>query len=285
MLATILCYGAIWTLLYCLIALGFSLLFSVAQVINLAHGAIIIAACYATFFLVTVMNWPAGFGFIGGILTSVALIFIAFAFIRKLLTAPHASALLLTVGLGDIIQQIIILTMGTESKYVPSIFDKSFKFLDVVISYQQLLTVIVSGLLIAILAIFLQYTKLGKAIRAVTQDSDTAALSGINAEKMYLVTIFIAGVLSGTAGILVAPLQSVTPGLAVEMIVIAFTVTILAGLGGPIWGIVVAAAIVAYSELLTAFLIAPSLKEAAAFTIMVLTLMFKPSGLFGRART
>jgi branched-chain amino acid transport system permease protein len=66
--------------------------------------------------------------------------------------------------------------------------------------------------------------------------------------------------------------------------VTAFSVTVLAGLGGPIWGVVVSAAIVSYAELLTAFFIAPMLKEAAAFTILILTLMFKPSGLFGKKR-
>jgi branched-chain amino acid transport system permease protein len=68
------------------------------------------------------------------------------------------------------------------------------------------------------------------------------------------------------------------------MMVTAFTVTILAGLGGPVWGIVIAAAIVAYAELITAFLISPMLKEGAAFVIMILTLMFRPQGLFGKGR-
>jgi branched-chain amino acid transport system permease protein len=84
--------------------------------------------------------------------------------------------------------------------------------------------------------------------------------------------------------VLIAPIQTVTPDIGWEKMVNAFTVTILAGLGGPIWGIIVAAAIVSYAELLTAFLVAPVLKEAAAFVIMILTLMFKPSGLFGKGR-
>jgi branched-chain amino acid transport system permease protein len=101
---------------------------------------------------------------------------------------------------------------------------------------------------------------------------------------MYLVTIIIAGILAGVAGLLVAPIQTVTPEIGWEMMVTAFTVTILAGLGGPIWGVVIAAAIVAYAELITAFLIAPMLKEGAAFVIMILTLMFRPQGLFGKGR-
>jgi branched-chain amino acid transport system permease protein len=154
----------------------------------------------------------------------------------------------------------------------------------VVVSNQAILSVCIAFSAVAALVVFLQRTKAGRAIRAVTQDRETASLTGINAERIYYITVIITGTLAGMAGVLVAPIQTVTPEIGWEMMVTAFTVTILAGLGGPIWGILVASAIVAYGELLTAFLISPMLKEAAAFLIMILTLMFRPSGLFGKGR-
>lgn len=252
---------------------------------NLAHGMIIMSACYVAFLLVTGLNWSLGFSLIGGVLGSVLLILVIYlGFIKKLLTAPHTSMLLLTAGLANVVQQAVILTVGPDTKFVPTMITGGTTVFSVVLSNQQILSVVVAFALVILLALFLQRTRMGRAIRAVTQDRSTASLSGINAEEMYMVTILIAGVLAGVAGLLVAPLQSVIPDIGWEMMVTAFTVTILAGLGGPIWGVVVAAAIVAYAELTTAFLIAPMLKEGAAFVIMILTLMFRPSGLFGRGR-
>ena len=285
MVQTVIIFGVIWTALYCLIALGFSLLFGVAQVLNLTHGMIIMSACYVAFLLVTALNWSLGFSLIGGVLGSVLLISLIYlGFIKKLLTAPHTSMLLLTAGLANVIQQVVILTVGPDTKFVPTWITGGRTIFTVVLSNQQILSVVVAFALVVVLALFLQRNKMGRAIRAVTQDRSTASMSGINAEEMYLVTILIAGFLAGVAGLLVAPIQSVTPEIGWEMMVTAFTVTILAGLGGPIWGVVVAAAIVAYAELITAFLISPMLKEGAAFVIMILTLMFRPSGLFGKGR-
>jgi branched-chain amino acid transport system permease protein len=285
MVQTVIIFGVIWTALYSLIAFGFSLLFGVAQVLNLTHGMIIMSACYVAFLLVTGLNWSLGFSLIGGVLGSILLILIIYlGFIRKLLTAPHTSMLLLTAGLANIIQQVVILTVGPQNKFVPTMIPGGTTVFSVVLSNQQILSVAVAFALVVFLVLFFQKTRMGRAIRAVTQDRTTASLSGINPEQMYLVTIVIAGVLAGVAGLLIAPIQTVTPEIGWEMMVTAFTVTILAGLGGPIWGVVVASAIVAYAEIITAFLIAPTIKEGAAFVIMILTLMFRPQGLFGKGR-
>jgi branched-chain amino acid transport system permease protein len=129
--------------------------------------------------------------------------------------------------------------------------------------------------------LFLQRTKMGRAIRAVAQDRDMAAVSGINVEKVFGVTIAISSMMAAMAGVLIAPLQTVTPEIGWGMLGPAFTVTILGGIGS-VWGMAVAGVIVAYLELITAFLVSPVMKEAAVFTILALTLMFRPSGLFGK---
>lgn len=285
MVQTILIYGIILTALYCLMAIGFSLIFSVADVINLTHGMTIISACYVVFMVVTGLHWHLWIGIPIGILAAVFLILIVYmGFIRRMVSGPHTSMILLTAGLAMVIQHAIILFVGPQTKFVPEMLAGSLSILGVVVSYQQVLSVVVALVLVLALGFFLQKTKLGRAIRAVSQGRDVATMSGINPEAVFLVTVIIAGLLAGTAGVLVAPLETLVPELGWEMMVTAFTVTVLAGLGGPIWGVVVATAAVAYSELLTSFFISPELKEAAAFMIMILTLMFKPSGLFGKRR-
>ena len=285
MLGSIVVYGIIWTALYCLIALGFSLLFGVAGVLNLAHGMVIMIACYAVFLLLTMAKLSLGISIVMGIVfTTILLLGIYLIFVQKLLDAPHTSMLLLTGGLATILHQAVILLVGPQTSYVPSMITGSSTLLSTVIPNQAILSVIIAFSLIGLLFLFLRNTKTGRAIRAVSQDRDTAAISGIDTEKIYWITIIITGILAAMAGILVAPLQSVTPDIGWELMVTAFTVTILAGLGGPIWGTLVAAAIVAYAELCTAFFISPMLKQSAGFLIMILTLMFRPAGLFGKGR-
>ncbi len=275
----------IWTFLYSLIAIGFSLIFGVADVVNLTHGMVIMAASYVVFLLVSNMQLSLAISMLSGITAAVLLLLIIYlAFIRRMLKAPHTSMLLLTIGIAMMLQQVIILVAGTQTRYVPSIVSGSRPIWGVVLSNQQILSVVVAFALVLLLGSFLKWGRQGRAIRAVSQDREIAAASGVSPNVIFILTVVISGTLAGIAGVLVSPIEVVTPEAGWGFMVTAFSVTVLAGLGGPIWGIVVSAAIVSYAELLTAFFIAPMLKEAAAFTILILTLMFKPSGLFGKKR-
>jgi branched-chain amino acid transport system permease protein len=285
MLETILIYGIVLTALYSLMAMGFWLIFSVADLINLAHGMTIISACYVVFMLVSATNFPLWLSLAAGILASVVMILLIYVvFMKRMLNTPHTSMLLLTAGLAMAIQQAIILLAGPQTKFVPQMVAGSVTLLGVVVSWQQVLSVCTVFVITLAMGIFLQKGKTGRAIRAVSQESDVATLSGVNPEAVFLVTVMITGILAGVAGVLIAPLETLIPELGWETMVTAFTITVLAGLGGPVWGVVVSAGIVAYSELLTSYHILPELKEASAFIILILTLMFKPSGLFGRRR-
>jgi len=285
MIQTIIIYGLIWTFLYSLIAVGFSLIFGVADVVNLTHGMVIMAASYVVFLLVSNIHLSLAISIFSGIAGAVLLLTVIYlVFIRRMLKAPHTSMLLLTIGIAMMLQQIIILVAGTQTRYVPSIVSGSIPIWGVVLSNQQILSVLVAFALVLLLGGFLKWGRQGRAIRAVSQDREIAAASGVSPNIIFILTVAISGTLAGIAGVLVSPIEAVTPEIGWSFMVTAFSVTVLAGLGGPIWGIVVSAAIVSYAELLTAFFIAPMLKEAAAFAILILTLMFKPSGLFGKKR-
>jgi len=237
MFQTIIVYGVIWTVLNGMIAIGFSLLFGVAGVLNLTHGMLIMSACYAAFLFATEVNLPATVClFLATIVTACLITSIYFGLLKRFLTAQHTTMILVTAGMAMVIQQCIILTVGPHTKFVPSIIKGSTSVLGVVVSSQGILSVCIALCSVGVLGIFLQRTKLGRAIRAVSQDREIASISGINSEQIYGITVIIAGILAGMAGILVAPIQTVTPEMGWEMMVKAFTVTILAGLGGPIWG-------------------------------------------------
>ena len=226
-------------------------------------------------------KFPLGLSiFIGIVAVTLLGVFLYVAFMKKLKGSVN-SLVLLTGGLAMIMEQAVIITIGPTAKFVPSMVKGSISIIGVEVSYQQIISVIAAFLLMGLLWIFLNRTKVGRAIRAVAQNRDVAAMYGINAERVFIVTMAISAALAAMAGALIAPLQAVTPEIGWSMMGSAFTVTILGGIGN-IWGMAIAGAIVAYVELLTAFAISPALKEAAVFTIMALTLIFKPSGLFGR---
>jgi branched-chain amino acid transport system permease protein len=124
-------------------------------------------------------------------------------------------------------------------------------------------------------------TRLGRELRAVAQDTEMAALMGIPVERAYLAAMALSTGLAAAAGALVAPFLTVNPEMGWSPLLVAFTVVVLGGLGS-LGGTIAAAFIVAYAEILTAFLISPQLRDAATFAIMILTLVFRPHGLFGK---
>jgi len=281
MVESIVVYGIVWAALYALMALGFSLIFSVAKILNLAHGMLIMVACYVVYVLVANLNFPLGVSILAGVAIIALLGILLYAGFMKRLRGSINRLVLLTGGLAMIMEQAIIISVGPHSKFVPSMVKGSLSIIGVEVSYQQVLSTVIAFILITLLWLFLQRSKSGRAIRAVAQDRDVAATLGINVEKIFTITMAISATLAAMAGVLIAPIQAVTPEIGWGMMGSAFAVTILGGIGS-VWGMAIAGAIIAYIELITAFFISPVLKEAAVFTIMALTLIFKPSGLFGK---
>ena len=281
MAESIIVYGMVWATLYALMALGFSLIFSVAKILNLAHGMLIMVACYVVYVLVANCNLPLGVSIFAGVVIIALLGILLYAAFMKRLRGSINALVLLTGGLAMMMEQAIIITVGPHSKFVPSLVKGSLSIIGVEVSYQQVLSMVIAFILITFLWLFLQRSRIGRAIRAVAQDRDVAAILGINVEQIFTITMAISAILAAMAGVLIAPIQAVTPEIGWGMMGSAFAVTILGGIGS-VWGMAIAGAIVAYIELITAFVISPVLKEAAVFTIMALTLIFKPSGLFGK---
>ena len=144
-----------------------------------------------------------------------------------------------------------------------------------------MLTFVVAVVLVFLLHAFLVRTRLGRELRAVAQDTEMAALMGIPVERAYLIAMALSTGLAAAAGALVAPFLTVSPEMGWSPLLVAFTIVVLGGLGS-LGGTIIAAFIVAYAEMLTAFMISPQLRDAVTFAIMILTLIFRPHGLFGK---
>jgi len=281
LLADIVIFGTIWGAIYTILALGFTLIFGVARILNLAYGAMYLVASYLIYTLVTRFGMAAPVAW----LLAVAATAIAGMLLYRLFIFPLRDTLgrvlIVTAGMAIFLQEVAVLLYSTEPRYVPTLFPGSLEFLGVRITHQQLLTLVVAFALVALLHLFLERTRYGRELRAVAQDAEMASLMGIPVERTYLVAMGLSTALAAAAGALVAPFLTVSPEMGWSPLLVAFTVVVLGGLGS-LWGTILAAFIVAYAEMFTAYLISPQLRDAATFAIMIGTLVFRPHGLFGK---
>ena len=281
MLADIVIFGTIWGAIYTILALGFTIIFGVARVLNLAYGAMYLVASYLIYTLVTRFGLAA----VPAWLLAVAATALAGMLLYRVFIFPLRETLgrvlIVTAGIAIFLQEIAVLLYSTEPRYVPTVLPGSLEILGVRVTHQQLLTLAVAVALVALLHLFLTRTRYGRELRAVAQDTEMASLMGVPVERTYLVAMGLSTGLAAAAGALVAPFLTVNPEMGWSPLLVAFTVVVLGGLGS-LWGTIAAAFIVAYAEMLTAYLISPQLRDAATFAIMIGTLVFRPHGLFGK---
>jgi branched-chain amino acid transport system permease protein len=279
--ADIIIFGTIWGAIYTILALGFTLIFGVARILNLAYGAMYLVASYLIYSLVSGLNMaavPAWFIAVAATCLAGMALYRVFIFPLR---ASLGRVLIVTAGIAIFLQEVAVLVYSTEPRYVPTALAGSFAILHVRVTYQQLVTIIVAFILVFALHAFLVRTRLGRELRAVAQDTEMAALMGIPVERAYLSAMVLSTGLAAAAGALVAPFLTVSPDMGWSPLLVAFTIVVLGGLGS-LWGTIVAAFIVAYAEMMTAFLISPQLREAVTFAIMIATLTVRPHGLFGK---
>lgn len=281
MLVDIVIFGTIWGAIYTMLALGFTLIFGVARILNLAYGAIYMVASYLIYSLVS------GFGFsmVPAWLIAVAATCLFGMALYRVFIHPLRNSLgrvlIVTAGIAIFLQEVAVLVYSTEPRYVPTAFPGSIAILGTRVTHQQLFTLFVAVVLVFLVHLFLARTRYGRELRAVAQDAEMASLMGISVERAYLLAMALSTALAAAAGALVAPFLTVSPEMGWSPLLVAFTIVVLGGLGS-LGGTIAAAFIVAYAEMLTAFLISPQLRDAVTFAIMIFTLVFRPHGLFGK---
>jgi len=292
-LTNLLVYGAISGAVYALLALGFTLIYGVADVVNMAHGAFYMLGAYAfSVFLIhlgynSITNPSPFLLFIALILAPIFVGFVGTIVYRSLihpLIEDALSVLVVTIGTALILQQIILFIFGDKDMPVPKLLEGSITPLGVTVTYHELLSFVLSLSLIAVLWIFIARSKIGGAMRAAAQDREAATLMGINTERLYMLTMAISALLAAIAGILLVP-PAASPILRewTYPLVMSFAIVILGGLGS-IKGSLVGAFVIGYVEkfVLIFFPGMGFLKGAAALIVMVLVLLFRPKGVFGK---
>ena len=205
------------------------------------------------------------------------------ATIQPILNAPPLNQIFMTVGLSMVLQNVALFFWTADYRIVKTSYSAlTLKTGGLMISFPRLVAFILAMGLIAALLVFLQKTYTGKAIRALAQERKAAMLMGINVYRTYQIAFGIGTACVGAAGAMLIPVYFVFPSVGTLFVLIAFVVVILGGYNS-LTGSLVGGLIIGVVEAFSGFFISPHLKEAIYFVIFILILLFRPTGLFGRA--
>lgn len=281
MVANILVNGLVYSGVYAMLALGFGLVFGVGRVLNLAHTAFYMVAAYGIFhFASTGWGMPLAIGVttLGVVAAGLALYKLFIEPVREM----EATVLLATLAVAILLQELILVFFGSEGRHVPPALPGFTRIAAVRVGNQEMVTLVVAALGLVGAWILLARTKLGLAIRAAAQDREVANLMGINVNRVTAIVVAFGLLLAALAGIAVAPLFTVEPGMWMNPLVIVLAAVVLGGLGS-LKGSLIGAVILAFAEVLVVFLVPRGsyLRTAVALLIMVCVFIIRPEGLFG----
>jgi branched-chain amino acid transport system permease protein len=269
---------------YVLIAVGLTLIFGILDAINLAHGEVYMLGAYVLYFLFGVwgLNYWAALILATGIIGIFGIVIEKLSF-RPLRNQPLLNTMLVSIALAILLQNLAMLFWGADPKVVKTAMSEEvIQVFGVFLTVQRLVVLIVGAVAIILLHLLIEKTKIGKAMRAVAQDKDAAALMGISIDRVYTFTFAVGSALAAVAGALIAPIFQIFPTMGFVPFIKAFTVVILGGLGNVI-GAIYAGFILGVAESLGAAYISTPYKDSFAFIILIIMLLLKPSGLMGRS--
>lgn len=270
--------------IYALIALGYTMVYGIIKLINFAHGDIYMVGAYVAFFATTTLKlsfFPALL--LAMVVAAIVGVVIERLAYRPLRYAPRIAVLITAIGVSLLLEYGGILLVSPQPRTFPPLFETDvYVFGNIVVNSQQILILAVALTLMVILTYVVQRTKIGKAMRAVSFDTDAAKLMGIDVDRIISITFAIGSSLAAAAGMLVGvyynsidPLMGIMPGLK------AFVAAVLGGIG-VIPGAMLGGILMGITEALVSGFISSTFRDAAAFAILIIILLFKPSGLLGK---
>src|SRR5690242_7189463 len=281
--------------LYVMVALGLTLIYGVLNQINFAHADFVTVGAFTAFFTATrlatkVLGMPDAAGYLLSIIAAFGIGALLGLAVNAAVFAPlrergdELRPLIATIGVSEILENGQLWLFGP----IPYQFDSPFtretiRLGNIFFSEQSVLVVVVSALAISALYLFMRYTFLGKALRAVAQDRETAGLMGINPNLLIALTIVIASALAGVAGALFGPVLVLTPFAGASVIVKAFAIVIIGGFGN-VQGTILAGIVVGIIEAFTVQYFGAGLIDLVVFVLLLITLAVKPTGIIAERK-
>jgi len=263
-----------------LIAVGLVMIFGVMGVINFAHGELYMAGAYCVVFLYAQEKFPFLLAVAGGLVfVGIVGLLMERALFRPLRENP-LGGLIASIGFLLILQTLAVLGFGRRMGHVPPSTQGKFEIFGAILTYQRLFVIVVAILLLAALWAFLKRSKFGWALRACAQDAEAASLQGISMNQTARIAMFIGAALAGVAGALTAPLVSPTPYIGHSIIVTAFIIIIVGGIGS-LEGAVIAAVLYAFVHTFVTTFFDGVVANIVGLALMLAVLVVRPTGLFG----
>ncbi len=270
--------------IYALIALGYTMVYGIAKMLNFAHGDIIMVGAYSVIVSAVTLKLPPVVAILIAVVVCAALgVTIEFLAYRPLRQSPPLAVLITAIGVSYLLQNLALLIFGPEQKSTPTLFDlPSLTLGGVTVDGITLLTLGVTAAIMVGLTLFINLTRMGKAMRAVSEDRDAAELMGISVNKTITITFAIGSALAAVASVFfgatytyIKPTTGSMPGIK------AFTAAVFGGIGS-IPGAMLGGILLGLIEQLSKVYISTLWSDAVVFGVLVLVLVFKPAGLLGK---
>ena len=272
--------------IYALIAIGYTMVYGIAKMINFAHGDIIMVGAYALYFSISVLGLPVPVALLLTVIVcSVLGVLIEKIAYKPLRKAQPLAVLITAIGMSFFLQSSYLLMFGsTPIPFQSVIPNENIKVGPVIISSITLVTLVVTAVAMILLTLFINKTKLGSAMRAVSEDKGAAELMGINVNSTISMTFAIGSALAAVAGILyISQYQSMKPTLGALPGIKAFVAAVLGGIGS-IPGAMLGGILLGLIESVSKAYISTELADAIVFGVLIVVLLFRPSGLLGKKK-
>ena len=275
--------GLLFGGVYSLMAVGLTLIFGVMRVVNFAHGDMMVWGMYLAYVLAT----RAGVDPYVSFLVCAAALFalglgVQRGLVDRIVEAPHEMQILLMLGVALVLENVALVAFGPEPTRVRSPLASATLWLGpVFVDVARLVTFLVALALTTALWAFLFRTDLGRTIRAAADNTYGALVIGTDVRRVYAVAFGVGAACVGAAGALVSPILPFQPPTGLSLSVASFNIVIIGGMGS-LLGALVGGLLVSLAESLGAVFLKPSLKELFSFSLLVVILLFRPAGLFGR---
>jgi branched-chain amino acid transport system permease protein len=275
--------GLLFGGVYSLMAIGLTLIFGVMRVVNFAHGDLMVWAMYLAWLGATRFGIDPYVGFVG----AAAILFVAgFAIQRQLvdriLDAPHEMQILLMLGVALVLENTALVAFGPEPQRVRTPLTQAAVWLGpVFVDVGRLVTFVVAIALTLALSLFLYRSDMGRQMRAVADNAYGAHVIGTDVRRVSALAFAVGAACVGAAGALVAPLLPFQPPTGLQLSVTSFNIVIIGGMGS-LLGAFVGGLLVSIAESLGAVFLNPSMKELVSFALLVVILLVRPAGIFGR---
>ncbi|MEE8413632.1 MAG: branched-chain amino acid ABC transporter permease [Dehalococcoidales bacterium] len=280
----ILVYGTVNSIVFALIAIGFTLVYGISRLSNFAHGALYILTGYITWQFLNRLGLNYAVAIILALIITALLGAAMYRFLLIRVRGMPSSEIIASFAIGLAIMEALRWRGFVGQTYIlPPFIEGTTEIAGVLIDWQRII-IVIGGLVVMIfLWLFTHYTKIGLALRAIAQDERAAMMLGIDSDLTAVIALALGSALAGVAAIAILPLGNITVETGYNVLIYAIAVCIIGGLGS--WtGAIVAAFILGFAQILTVAYIAPQWQLVVVFLAIILTLILRPSGLFGKQK-